>query len=57
MTFFGRKPKKPQSVPGAASGGAQEVQRARARGIAGRVQRRLAAGRPERADRTGRKAR
>lgn len=60
MAFFGRKPKKPGSVPGSQSGGVQERQQARVRGIVQRVERRLSAGRPERAgraDRTGRKAR
>ena len=48
MAYFGRKPEKPGSVPGSQSGRKQERVASRVRGVVGRVERSLAAGRPER---------
>lgn len=57
MSYFGRKPEKPGSVPGSQSGGKQERAAARVRGVVGRFQRAEAAGRPGRANRAVRNAR
>jgi len=50
MAYFGRKPKKPGSVPGAASGFAQKERIERAELS---VERRVSQSRPERAARPG----
>lgn len=57
MAYFDRKPKKPGSVPGAASGFVQERRQERAEAALERLGRRLKAGRPERAGRALRGAR
>lgn len=62
MAYFGRSPKKPGSVPGAASGGAEQDALARAHGITervsrGRTERLVRAPKPGRAVRAQRKAR
>lgn len=53
MAYFGRKPKKPQSVPGAASGGREGDMSARLRSI-GRQLARGRQGRPVKAVRSTR---
>lgn len=60
MAYFGRSPKKPGSVPGAASGGKEQRQREEIRGGLERLERAFATGRqprPRRADRAVRNAR
>lgn len=62
MAYFGRTPKKPGSVPGSQSGGAEVRRIERAAGVVrqverGRQQRPSRASRTMRAGRTGRKAR
>jgi hypothetical protein len=57
MANFGKKPKKPGSVPGAASGGKEKKAAARVRGVVGRAVRVQAAGRPARVNRAVRSAR
>ena len=56
MAYFGRKPKKPGSVPGAASGGSEQEKTAKVRGIArqaarGRLERSLRSNRTNRTER------
>lgn len=57
MAYFGRKPEKPGSKPGAASGFAEQEEMTRRRAIRGRVERRLKDGRRERAGRNVRQMR
>lgn len=57
MANFGHKPKKPGSVPGAASGGKEKRAEARVRGVVQRAVRAQAAGRAGRAQRNGRSGR
>jgi len=57
MAYFGKKPEKPGSVPGAASGGKEKRQAERVRGVVGRLARAQNAGRQVRGLRTGRSAR
>lgn len=57
MAYFGRKPEKPGSKPGAASGFQTEEQMAHRRAVRGRVERRLKDGRRERNTRAMRSAR
>jgi hypothetical protein len=54
MAYFGRKPEKPGSVPGAASGGAEQERAARRRGAVQRLARRAADGRAVRNARSAR---
>jgi hypothetical protein len=54
MANFGKKPKKPGSVPGAASGGKEQRVKSQARGFAARVVRELKYGRQARNSRSGR---
>lgn len=54
MAYFGRKPEKPGSKPGAASGFQTEEQMAHRRAVRGRLERRLKDGRRERAGRNTR---
>lgn len=53
MAYFGRKPEKPGSVPGAGSGHAEQEQVARVQAVG----RKVARGRVERPGRAGAKAR
>jgi len=55
MAYFGRKPRKPGSTPGAGSGEGEPQTNRRA--ISRRINRELAAGRPDRAGRQGRNVR
>lgn len=57
MAYFGRKPEKPGSTPGAGSGFAEQEEMTRRRGVRGRIERRLKDGRRERAGRNLRAAR
>lgn len=54
MAYFDRKPEKPGSLPGAASGGREKKAASRVRGAVARVARAQAAGRPSRAVRSAR---
>jgi hypothetical protein len=57
MAYFGNRPKKPGSVPGAASGFQDQKELAHRRGVRGRLERRLKDGRRERAGRNTRQMR
>lgn len=57
MAYFGRKPEKPGSKPGAASGFPEEREMTHRRADRGRLERRLKDGRRERAGRNLRAAR
>jgi hypothetical protein len=54
MAYFGNRPKKPGSVPGAASGFQDQEKLTHRRAIRGRIERRLKDGRRERAGRNTR---
>jgi len=57
MAYFGRKPRKPGSTPGAGSGQTEQDRQAHRRAVVQRLQRRLSDGRPDRAGRQGRNIR
>lgn len=57
MAYFGNRPKKPGSVPGAASGFQEQRNAGRAKAARGRLERRLKDGRRERAGRNTRQMR
>lgn len=57
MAYFGRRPEKPGSTPGAGSGFAEQKEQTHRRAVRGRLERRLKDGRRERAGRNLRTAR